>query len=90
MRTTKETPFTIGIIANRWMRNDGRGFNYPHVVRSMGESYYTESIPTLLLNLTPHITNMTTPKRKTGIMSISLQILIMPLISTQDSGSTWV
>ncbi len=43
MRTTKETPFTIGVIANRWMRNDGRGFNYPHVVRSMGEAYYSDS-----------------------------------------------
>ena len=45
MRTTKDAPFTIGVIANRWMRNDGRGFNYPHVVRSMGEAYYQGAIP---------------------------------------------
>ncbi len=44
MRTTIDVPFTIGVIANRWMRNDGRGFNYPHVVRSMGEAYYQGAI----------------------------------------------
>lgn len=45
MRTTKDTPFIVGVIANRWMRNEGRGFNYPHVVRSMGEAYYQGAAP---------------------------------------------
>lgn len=44
MRTTKDTPFTIGVIANRWMRNDGRAYNYPYVLRSMGEGYYQGAI----------------------------------------------
>ncbi|MDD2332438.1 MAG: hypothetical protein PHI68_07285 [Candidatus Cloacimonetes bacterium] len=45
MRTGKTSPFNVGIIINRWMQNDGRSFNYPHLVRSMGENYYRKAFP---------------------------------------------
>lgn len=45
MRMIKQNPFELGIILNRWMRNEDRGFNYPHVAKSMGELYYSGAYP---------------------------------------------
>lgn len=45
MRILNQNPIELGVILNRWMRYDDRGFNYPHVAKSMGEFYYSGAYP---------------------------------------------